>query len=761
MRLFGRRNRRADARDRGRQAASQSDTLATELEELAALEIAYARKPGDETSAIKFAQSLVEFGGARRAREVLQPLIASKDAHPWAMATMARCAQAEGDFETARLWWAKVREAEPGNRAAEVNLGVLAADAGDYASLSGPMGDLERDAATAGAWLSLPRVAEAAARNPDDLNLEGRRRFLLNSRYNMRPFDNPEDVDPGRQARKEAQNEIRMARRLALAGDLTRALDILPLTALTDDCAMVREQRSAILSQRGDARAAAREAIAAFRASPSPSATEILCATLFALGRRAICDRLLDYASERAEESAIWRRTLSTLSATVGDFAAALRHARIAVETAPTSYETHQVLALALWLNADEATWRTSLAVALDRPEIANADQSERAIEDYMAEVEATAKDAAADDLIRLRALVASPWSLKLERPLTKEEGRAIRAIRDATPEAMADAAAAEALAETAIRFAERYPNPAKTGHLLRRLAAVAEAGGQLAVARRLLERVCWLEKQNGMNLGMLAAFLRRRAPRLTLTGEGPRIAALMVTCDPNRERADVVARSFHERSGLTVVTLSANETLGAPTLEAAPYGHHLTVPGDDQYLGLAQKLNAAYRYLAWCSNVTGALKVDDDVVIGSEGLFAMTRDRLATRGEDYVGVRSQFRNSVFHNGRHTDQHELRFAHHTPRVYADGANGYFVSRRSLEAIARLGVSYFADWRNDAIYEDVFFGEILAAEGVELTHYNMKVFGGLVADVFEAPALLKRLRATLGEAAAARRNENDD
>ena len=703
---------------------------------------------------MEHAQALWERGALRRVLEITATYVGAGRDRAWALRLHARALKDCARYAEAEPLWERLLEHEPDNGEARQGLRRAARLRGVFPPGGTAFQQLGAKAAKAGRWVTLKDLDEAiAAGSPDADKLASQRTRMLRNQYGVHndvavpPEEErraPVEAQPTGAAEAEAPiaaglTALRLAQDHFRAGRYAEALATLPADALNQTCGDVRALRRDALIRNGAYRAGLAEAFAAFRVAPTPENFAPLARLLVDDGRMKALTVLWRRGLPRgAMNYAPWRLAASETCAAMGRFDQALSLAESGLALDPTTPMAHKLVARAEWLCGHaRPAWRRYVAIAMDRPELVEGEAAFQSAADEIRAAAASAEAAGDEDLtealLALRTQIAEPYLLKLERPLSEAEGRALASLAAAPPDA-----------DGVMALTESYSEPVKCGLALRALADAAERAGNIGAARRALEAAVWKHKVEGGHVMRLRRFMADHAPRLTLTGSGPRVLALMVTCKPNLEKAGRLASAFTARTGLPVATLSADDAIPMPVLEPRPYGHHLTVPGDDLYLGLAQKMNAAYRYLAWCSNADAVLKIDDDVVVQSPNKLAILLEELWATGADYAGKVSVFQNGAFHIGRHPDQHRARSSHHAPRGYANGAMGYWMSRRALEAVARLGLSYYADWVEEALYEDVYIGEVLAEAGIRVTHVEMLSRGGLVADVFEASSAAKRL-----------------
>lgn len=407
----------------------------------------------------------------------------------------------------------------------------------------------------------------------------------------------------------------------------------------------------------------------------------------------------------------------------------------------------------ALWqIGQSERAWSTLLSVVTRRRELISPDERVRqlgldwlaeTIETFRVRAEAIKSEAAKADLVReIETQFRSPNLLKsssINTTITSNFLTELTAL-----EARQDLEAAASLIEADLnRVISLTSLPQYCGDLFYRAARVYEGLGQKGKALTYLERAIWHNKADPLLVLQHQRLMKETSG--CLTGEaskGP--AVLILTWKGNLPMAERFARDIKRRTGLPVFTLYGDPTLEVTKTQARKYGHRLIVPSEDGYEFLAKKLCLAYRYLFTCSQVTAVLKTDDDGFIDDpDVLTAMIRSAGAAE-IPYGGRINRYMGAVYHHGHlSADGAAPRLALHAPVEYCSGFC-YYLGRKGLEEIYRYSLTHFWIDNPHIMYEDVFFGEILSAAGIEPRYIDVVHKSGLFLEGFEALTLLKTM-----------------
>ena len=114
----------------------------------------------------------------------------------------------------------------------------------------------------------------------------------------------------------------------------------------------------------------------------------------------------------------------------------------------------------------------------------------------------------------------------------------------------------------------------------------------------------------------------------------------------------------------------------------------------------------------------------------------------LLDRKEDYAGWIREYLSPVYHLGRDMAGVDLNLQPiHSSVQYCGGGEGYYLSRKALSVISRQSLSYLQPV-DTAMYEDVYFAELLASESIYPVHRATPKEGGYLQDCFEIFKLLR-------------------
>ena len=209
------------------------------------------------------------------------------------------------------------------------------------------------------------------------------------------------------------------------------------------------------------------------------------------------------------------------------------------------------------------------------------------------------------------------------------------------------------------------------------------------------------------------------------------RALVLILSCRKNLELARLLSLQLEQNTDLDHLLLIADPSLLVPKLD----GRLLTVPGEDTYEGLPNKIARAFEYVALATNWTGVVKIDDDTFIEDFDRFSRLMTDLVSEAHDYVGEWDYFGDPTYHFGKCSNPElQRKPALHAHTRYCYG-KGYYVSWRALERFAEVILRY-PRYLALATYEDVMVGEVLTSVGIRPTYELLERRGTIHIDICE-------------------------
>jgi len=254
-----------------------------------------------------------------------------------------------------------------------------------------------------------------------------------------------------------------------------------------------------------------------------------------------------------------------------------------------------------------------------------------------------------------------------------------------------------------------------------------------------LLERALWIDKHSQVLLDRYKRLFLKRFKKIRFKEN--ETALLLVSHQKNIQSARKNALGIFKHTNIKVITLLANENSNDYIIEKMEYGYELIVPCDDSYMGLAQKMIMAYRFLFISTNLSGLFKLDDDVIVYDFERFKNLVNSCKRQASGYVGFHRFYSSTILHHGRNKNKRFAEKALHRPCDFCDGGKGYYLSRNNLSYIFEDGLCVTSP--HDGLFlEDVLIGEILDGRGIKLTSWAMDFRGGYSTDNFSAFPLLE-------------------
>lgn len=479
-----------------------------------------------------------------------------------------------------------------------------------------------------------------------------------------------------------------------------------------------------------------------------------LCRALYRMQRWLAAERVLASIKQNFSETLPGLRILMSLTYDLKDF-----------PTAADTFDRVQPLlrrerslhshAGALWqIGETGRAWSTILAIVTKRRALISSDPSIRQaalaevkvdLDGYLADLEQ------AGDARRLAKVVRDGQSKFRYTQLHLLKSSSIYNERStAFLQALTRHEAAGELKEAGALIEKHLPGvigmtslPQYCGDLYYRASRIFEALGKPGKALHYIEQALWYNKADEQLLLHHRRILQQICKPLK-TAAYKRPAVLILTWSGNLERAERLADDIATRTGLLVFTLYGNPNRITHRIEARSYGHRIIVPSGDGYESLAKKLLLAYRFLFAATAVTSILKIDDDGVLDDPEALSALLHSSEVAGIDYGGRYHYYRGGVYHHGHLSaaDQAPARAVHgHIPYC---GGFCYYLSRKSLGEIYRFGLTHYWVDNPYIVYEDVYFGEMLSAAGIEPTFLDVLHRSGILLEAYEPLALKKTL-----------------
>ncbi|WP_177169073.1 sulfotransferase family 2 domain-containing protein [Allochromatium warmingii] len=523
------------------------------------------------------------------------------------------------------------------------------------------------------------------------------------------------------------------------------------LCGVTDQALRVQ---SRLYSARDQPSAALHAAIAAFRLCPNVDGHQLLARAMLQCGRYIPAHRLFARLKhEFAGNVSAWIPIAHLDSDLDHGFEAIdwLRRARdtgLAIPP-PRSY------AAANWLVGDEEeTWIGVLAAAFNEPRLLMMKPGRRRemlaeLADRMLTKEAQCYSVNADD----RSVAIASWSesipslyeIKAYKPLPPAQREALTALDHAAR----TGAAAEGLAALT-PFLE--PILASTSSqtysrlLLWRLAALADLAGQPEAEISYLINAAQLDPREPLCVGKVQRSLRRLGPVLSWHGNARRVV-MIVSCAANLQKAKALAHRLRIHDGPSVMIIKADNAINSHRLETEPFGYVMTVPGDDGYLALPNKVAQALRFLYACTNCRSVIKVDDDVAVSSGSDLSQFFAHLDLAGHNYAGKINKRHNPIYLHYRATVSALLPPPiHHRSIPYCNGGWLYYLSRKSLKCIFTQALSNLPPNAPGIVFEDLYVAELLSEQQITPTDVSQTLRGLIAVDTGTRSAIAKKLHA---------------
>ncbi|WP_284313427.1 tetratricopeptide repeat protein [Labrys miyagiensis] len=202
----------------------------------------------------------------------------------------------------------------------------------------------------------------------------------------------------------------------------------------------------------------------------------------------------------------------------------------------------------------------------------------------------------------------------------------------------------------------------------------------------------------------------------------------VILSCRKNLLAARLLSKQLHDFPHMIII--------GDPESRVPLFdGVLLTLPCSDGYEGLPKKVAAAYEYLAITSTCKSCIKIDEDTYIENFERFRQMLADIGSSGADYAGEIDVFGDPAYHFGKCQDPLiSIRPARHAPAKFCYG-RAYYLSRKALGRFAEI-TRRFPVFLDDAVYEDVMVGEVMASVGIEPRFASLEHQGTLFSDTLD-------------------------
>jgi len=198
-------------------------------------------------------------------------------------------------------------------------------------------------------------------------------------------------------------------------------------------------------------------------------------------------------------------------------------------------------------------------------------------------------------------------------------------------------------------------------------------------------------------------------------------------SCSPRMWQAEMSVRSFPTNGSIAHVIV-----IGHPMGREGQYEFHeeirtLTVPANDFYEGLSEKMASVYAFISFAGTQACILKIDDEIrCTDQEALISEILPLVQAR--DYIGVAWYHGQYEVKRWWHVGKCHDRSLNERPYgliVNADYANGpsYAVSSRAVNILGKASICLEGQFRAE-LYEDLAVGKILNHFGIIPTNFDL-------------------------------------
>jgi hypothetical protein len=236
-------------------------------------------------------------------------------------------------------------------------------------------------------------------------------------------------------------------------------------------------------------------------------------------------------------------------------------------------------------------------------------------------------------------------------------------------------------------------------------------------------------EDADCLRLYLSAYYIAHRGVMAALSDACGTRVALHISCVPRLALARRARESLSKASDFTSIICVGVGRDG--TLHFDPTERVLSVPVEDSYEDLSEKVFYALSVLSFLPQVASVLKIDDDSRLRSSALLA----QLATEAErdstpSVFGRRHVLSNAVSHfRAWHAGKcsraalNEEAFSVHPPPEFAQGGPGYLVNRAALRVLHYHRI-YFPEQIRMTLYEDMAVANALINAGGGVRNVNI-------------------------------------
>jgi len=209
--------------------------------------------------------------------------------------------------------------------------------------------------------------------------------------------------------------------------------------------------------------------------------------------------------------------------------------------------------------------------------------------------------------------------------------------------------------------------------------------------------------------------------------------------------QAEASCRSFHDRTGTIANLIVVGSALPEDAFRFNPESSILSVPADDSYEALPQKVAKAFLFIGLCRLSMPVLKVDDDAVCEDiSGLARLTDDTFSRYlyGGRVNPRASTASCSFWHFGKCTSQrvNQRPDGLFWSAAYA-GGQGYWLNSKAVGAMAKISLLHERHFETEH-FEDRAVGTALAQYGIRPHHLDL-IKAGILSDLNQAPTTAKK------------------
>jgi len=205
----------------------------------------------------------------------------------------------------------------------------------------------------------------------------------------------------------------------------------------------------------------------------------------------------------------------------------------------------------------------------------------------------------------------------------------------------------------------------------------------------------------------------------------------LHISCHSRLNRANDSIASFKASQQDDIKHTHIIVLGGAEHYRFDPVRLILYVPTPDTYEALAEKIFSALTLLSWIPSIIGILKLDDDHRLVSQANLSKAFLNLEKNPSIFLWGKIMkfdygYNGRIWHIKKLEDQHPLNLKPSEDwgaKSFCWGGAGYFMNAQYLAFIRHLH-TYFRDPIKQAIYEDVFLGDVSERAQLKMAGISM-------------------------------------